>query len=364
MKILDRYIIKHFLIPMLFCTGVLIFLVLIADVFDNLDEFLRNDVTLREALRYYLNLIPYVFVQVVQWGSFLGIMHCLVSFNTNNELTAMKVAGLEIMTIVRPLIYVGFLIGIISFLVSDQLVPPTYKISNRIREEKIERKKTKQERTTFNDLTYYGGKNRLYYAGSLDISTNKMTDLIVLWIDSAKRTRKKVMAREADWNGSVWELKMVNELDISPSGQVIGQPKNFESAIYPEINETPQEFYRSVEESMAIPYKDLKDHLRKLKENGLRPNSELVDLNMRLSAPWYSLIMMLIAIPFLGKTATRKTIALNILYALGIVFAFHVSQAVSVALGKAGRLFPFFSVWLNNFAFGFGALFFMERANR
>ncbi len=364
MKILDRYIIKHFLIPMIFCTVVLIFLVLVADVFDNLEEFIRHDVTLRQALRYYLNLIPYIFTQVVQWGSFLGVMHCLVSFNTNNELTAMKVAGLEILTIIRPLIFVGFLIGIVTFLVADQLVPPTYKISNRILQEKIEKKKTKEERTVFQDLTYYGGKNRLYYAGSLDTSENKMTDLIVLWLDNAKRTRKKVMAREAVWNGSVWELKMVNELDISPSGLVIGQPKNFEATIYPEINETPSEFYRSVEEPMVIPYKDLKVHLKKLEENGLRPNSELVDLNLRLSTPWYSLIMMLIAIPFLGKTATRKSIALNILYALGIVFAFHVSQAVAVALGKAGRLFPFLSVWLNNFAFGFGAFFFMERANR
>lgn len=349
---------------MAFCTGVLIFLVLIADVFDNLDEFLRNEVTLRQALRYYLNMIPYVFTQVVQWGSFLGIVHCLVSFNTNNELTAMKVAGLEILTIIRPLIFVGFLIGIATFLVSDQLVPPTYKITNRIRLENIEKKKTKKERTTFNDITYYGGKDRLYYAGTLDIGEKKMTDLIVLWLDRSKRTRKKVMAREAVWNGTVWELKMVNELDISPNGQVIGQPKNFETMIYPEINEPPLEFYRSVEEPMVIPYKDLKIHLKKLEENGLKPSSELVDLHLRLSTPWYSLIMMLIAIPFLGKTATRKSIALNILYALGVVFAFHVAQAVGVALGKAGRLFPFLSVWLNNFAFSFGAFFFMERANR
>ena len=363
MKILDRYLIKHFLIPMLFCTFVLIFLVLVADVFDNLDDFLRNRVTLQQALRYYLNLTPYIFIQVVQWGSFLGITHCLVTMNANNELTAMKVSGLEIMTIVRPLIYVGFVIGIFAFLVADQLVPSTYKVSDRIREELIEKKKTKEDRRIFNDLTYYGGKNRLYYAGSLNLDENKMTDIIILWLDNTKRARKKAMAREAYWSGSVWDLKMVNELDISRSGQVIGQPKNFEAKTYPEMNEPPEEFYRSIAEPMMIRYKDLKEQLNKLKENGLKPNAELVDLNMRLATPWHSLVMMLIAIPFLGKTATRKSIALNILYALGIVFAFHVSQAVAIALGKAGRLFPILSAWFNSFAFACGSLFLMDRAN-
>lgn len=50
MKLLDRYLIKYFLIPAIFCTIALIFLVLVADVFDNLDEFIRNQVTLAQAL--------------------------------------------------------------------------------------------------------------------------------------------------------------------------------------------------------------------------------------------------------------------------------------------------------------------------
>lgn len=363
MKILDRYLIKHFLVPTIICTLALIFLVLIADVFDNLDEFIKNQVTIRQALRYYLNLIPYVFIQIIQWSSFLGILYLIVTFNLNNELTAMKVSGLEMTKIVRPLVFVGFMIGIFTFLVGDRLVPITYRISKQIQEERIERKKLKKERKVFTNITYYGSGNKLYYAKTLDMSKNKLRDFIILWLDENKKTRKKVTAREAIWNGEVWELKHVTEFEVMTNNQAIDQPTSYDAKLYPEILETPQDFYRSAAETRFIPYRELKEHLKKLKENGLKPYAESVDLNERLASPWNALVVMFICLPILAKTATRKAIAMNVLVALLLVFCFHVVTALFLALGKSGKFPPFISAWIANFLFGFGALFFLERAD-
>ncbi len=363
MKILDRYIVKHFLIPTIFCTVALIFLVMVADIFDNLEEILRNDITLRQAARYYLSLIPFIFVQVIQWGAFLGILHCLVTFNTHNELTAMKVCGIEITSIIRPLVFVGFLIGIITFLVNDQIVPPTYKIAQRIRDEKIEKRKTKADRTTFSDVTYYGNRNQVYFIRTLDSSQNKITDFIILWLDDYKRPIKKATAREARWNGSDWELFQVNEFEISSTTQMVGQPNSYPTKIYPEVRETPADFYQAAADPLLISYRELKTYLEKLKESGISPTSELVDLQARLASPWNSLIVMLITIPLIARTATRKTIAVNTLACIAVIFSFYVSTSLALAMGKSGKLFPFVSVWFNNFAFGFGAVFFMDRAN-
>lgn len=363
MKILDRYLIRYFLLTTIFCAVVLVFLFLIADVFDNLDELLRNHVTLRVALRYYLNLMPMAFVQIIQWASFLGLLHCLVSLNTHNEITAMKVSGLDITSIVRPLAFVGFLIGIVTFIVNDQVVPPTYRTAKRIQEERIEKKKTKEERKVLFDVTHYGD-NRLYYAHELNLDKNRMTDFVILWLDKNKRTRKKALAREAVWDGSTWLLSYVNELEMSPTGQLTDQPASYDTKIYPELKESPEEFYQAASESVVISYRDLKEHLQKLRENGLTPNSEMVDLYLRLSSPWNSLILMFLSIPLLAKTTTRKAIAVNILITIAIVFTFHVSTAVALALGKAGKIWPFLSAWIGNVAFGFGALFFLDHANR
>jgi lipopolysaccharide export LptBFGC system permease protein LptF len=48
---------------------------------------------------------------------------------------------------------------------------------------------------------------------------------------------------------------------------------------------------------------------------------------------------------------------------LGIVFVFHVTGAMAIALGKTGRLPPLLSAWLNTVLFSAGAVYFLERAN-
>lgn len=362
MRILDRYLIKHYLIPTFYCTLALIFLVLVADVFDNLDEFLRNHVTLRQALRYYLNMVPFVYTQVIQWASFIGVLYLLANLNFHNELTAMKVAGLEITTIIRPLVFAGFAIGIATFIINDRLVPPTYKIAKQIQEERIERKREKKERKILHNITYYANQDKLYFAKTVSTEKKRMKDFIILWLDENKTARKKAIAQEARWNGEFWELKKVNEFEITP-GRLLEEPVFYETKVYPEITETVEDLERSAVETRFVSYKELKEYLRRLKENGLKPYPELVDLYDRLASPWNSLIIMFIAFPFLAKTATRKSVAINVLVCLGCVFAFHVSNAVFLALGKSGKLFPFLSAWLGSFLYGFGSLFFIEHAN-
>jgi lipopolysaccharide export system permease protein len=123
MKIIDRYIAKQLLIPILFCSMTLIFLVFVADIFDYLDEMVRHKTSLSYILKYYFLLIPETFVGTISWACLLATLYVLTSFNYHNEIVAMKVAGLEITSIIRPIIFIGFCIGIFSFLVSDQIVP-------------------------------------------------------------------------------------------------------------------------------------------------------------------------------------------------------------------------------------------------
>ena len=65
MRVLDRYLIRELFVPILICSITLVFLVLIADLFDNLDSLLKNQTPLWFVFRYYLMLTPYAFTQTV-----------------------------------------------------------------------------------------------------------------------------------------------------------------------------------------------------------------------------------------------------------------------------------------------------------
>ena len=138
MKILDRYLLKQLVFPIFFCTCTLIFLVFMADVFDNINEMLRNETKIYHILLYYVALTPQTFVQVISWASLLGTIYVLASFNYHNELTAMKVAGMEIVSIVRPVVFVGFALGVITFLVNDRIVPYSSQKAEEMRLEFID----------------------------------------------------------------------------------------------------------------------------------------------------------------------------------------------------------------------------------
>lgn len=363
MKILDRYLAKQLLFPIFFCSLALIFLVFMADVFDYLDEMIKYKTPLYYIVKYYLTLIPETFVDIIPWASLLGTIYVLTNFNYHNELTAMKAAGLEITSIIRPIIFIGFLLGILSFLVSDQIVPKTSSVANQILKEKIEKKKATEKREVFENVTYYGGKRRLYYARLLRAKEGKLEDFIILWLDAKKNVKKKTIVREAEWTGAHWELRHATDYNLEQKGEMIGEPVFQQTMVYPEINEPPEEFLKAAHEGSLISYRDLKDYTNKLRTNGVKVNAEIVILQHKLSLPWYSLVVMFLSVPFLAKTSTRRMIALNVLACLAFVFLFHISGAIMLALGKAGKLFPVISVWSPNFLFGFGTFFFLDRAN-
>src|SRR3989338_11205062 len=99
---------------------------------------LRHKTSFAYILKYYLFLIPETFVDSISWACLLATIYVLTSFNYHNEIIAMKVAGLEITSIIRPIIFIGFFMGILSFLISDQIVPITSARAEQILKEKIE----------------------------------------------------------------------------------------------------------------------------------------------------------------------------------------------------------------------------------
>ncbi len=366
MTILDRYFTKQLLLPILFCSLALIFLVYMSDLFNHLDEIIKNRTSLALVFKYYAALFPQTFVSTISWASLLGVLYVLTMFNYHNELIAMKVAGLEIGSIIRPILFVGFVLGIATFLMSDQVVPKSYQLANEIKHESIEQKPNQSQKTgagIFENVTHYGGRERLYYARRFDSKKQTIDDLIILWLDAQKNIKKKTVAHHARWKTNVWELHQCSDYNLQTNGELIGEPTYRELAIYSEVSETPDEFVRAASQGPAISFKSLKEYIGKLKQSGIKLDSENVLLHYKLAAPWQSLIVMLLSIPLVARTTSRKMIALNVLMCLGLVVLFHVSGAVSLALGKAGKLFPMLSAWASSILFGFGAFFFLKRAN-
>lgn len=364
MKVLDRYLVKELLIPVLFCSFTLVFLILVADLFDNLEELLRNKTPLIIILRYYLSLIPFSFTQTIAWATWLGTIFLLVNLGLHNELTAMKAAGIKILTIVRPLIFLALLLGIATFLIADRVVPKTYRVANELLEIYIEKKKGKEDRKVFKNVTYYSGGNTLYYFRKFAPRPKTFEDAIIIWMDPATHhTTQKIFAKTGFWDTDHWVFEGITEYQTDVQGGVLGKPLVIPKKTYPDVDITPRDLINTASESIFLSYHELKYTIRKLRENDISVYAEKVDLHSRLASPWKGLVMMLIAIPFLGSVRNRKAVAMSVLVCAAAVFAYYVTDAVALALGKSGKIFPFLSAWGGNILFATMAFLRLGRAD-
>lgn len=354
---------RQLIAPIVFCSLTLIFFMLMADIFDNLQEFMQNKLSVGDILTYYLCFIPYSFSQTISWATLLGTVYLLVSFSIHNETLAMKMTGQNITRISIPILYLGFIIGLITFVVNDLIVPPTFLKAENIRREKIAVKDSAKDTKCLFDVTCFGRESVVYYIRTVDTENKCLEDVILLFFDKAGVLTKRVVAKEATWTENHWEFKNVTEYETNTEGGILGEPVVSDVKTFPEVRETLADFISAGTDKGFLRYKELASYVQKMKSKGLKTYAEEVELQHKLSYPWQSLIMMFIAIPFLMRTANRKVVAANVLISLGFVIAFHITNAISLALGKSGNLLPFISAWGGTFVFAIGSIFMIERAN-
>ncbi|MBI4971798.1 MAG: LptF/LptG family permease [Candidatus Omnitrophica bacterium] len=367
MKILDRYVIRELVIPIIFCSASLIMLFLIADIFDNLSEMLRNKTDVGYIFKYYLNLIPIAFSQTICWATLLGTIFLLFNYNRHNEILAMKAAGLSIETIMVPMLYVGLVIGIMTFVINDRVVPNTYLEAQDIRHSQIEKNASSAKKMgglTLHDVTYFSPENEIFYIQTFNTKENKAENLNVLFLTPEKKAERKVIAKEGVYKSGVWKLKQITSYDMDEQGKIVGDPVILPEKDFTEVNVTPKDLIETSRESIYLSYKELKGQIQKLKEHQFRLHSEEVELANKLASPWYNLVMILIAVPILSVIAKRKAFAINLCICFGVVLAFHITNAFAQALGKSGVLYAPVAAWFSNLVFATGALFRLDLGNR
>ena len=120
--------------------------------------------------------------------------------------------------------------------------------------------------------------------------------------------------------------------------------------------EPPQYFATEQPDADRMTYQQLKRYIVELRAGGLNVVRLEVELYRKVSFPWVTLIMTIIAVPFAATTGQRGA-----MYAigLGIVLALVYWTATNVfaALGAGGLIVPMMAAWAPNILFAALALY-------
>ena len=356
MKILHRYLLNHFMGPFLFCLLTFILLYIAFDLVNNLNEMVESRLDLLVLIPYYLNLVPFIFVQTAPIAILVAIMYSLGIFNKNNELLAMRSSGISLLHILVPFIMMGLLISVTAFIVNDRVVPVTTMNSAKIKDEKIEKariskKIKKYAELELENIAFHGKKNRIIYARRYFVYQRKINDLIIFNQDKEQHVVSKITATEVDWQNDRWHGKNVVFFDLDKRGRIVGEPEFHEDA-YIDIEESPVDFRQRQNQTEFMSYAELKKYIGYLSfVGGATVRNLKVDLNQKLAFPFANLIVILVASPFAFRTSRKSGVIAGICMSIAMVAGYYVIMSTSLAFGKAGFISPVLSAWVPNIIF-------------
>ncbi len=364
MRILDRYTLKSIVAIYISCIFVFLFLYVVIDLLSNLDEVLKHQATFSLLAHYYLTYLPIMFVQVSPFACLLSTVYTFGKLNHNNEIIAMRSSGLSIFAIARNALIFGLLISLAVFWVSDRFVPAAMAQNQKIKlqiEQGTHKLKQKKNEAIIN-LTLYGMRNRLFFINRFLPSTKTLEGITILEQDEHQNLTKKIIATRGVYQDGLWKFYQSITYNFDENGQVIDEPTYLEEEIM-NIPETPDNLtsLRQKPEQMSI--RQMQDYLWVLSKSGA--NSVIrnlnVDLYQRFVSPFTSVIIILLGIPFSLMMRKRATGMASIGISIIVGFLYYVLDAICLALGKAGILFPALAAWLSHLIMLSGSLYLISK---
>lgn len=356
-RLLDRYVVKKFLAPFVYCLAAFDLLFIIGDLFEHLYIFLRIPNWPSVMLKYYLLFLPSTFTYITAISILLSLLHSLGAMRKHNEISAMRSSGVSIYRITFPLLIICLGCSFAVFYINENVVPQTSKQSERIREEQAGSGNPFQD--VLQDVTYYNPlTNRSFYFESFDPGNNTATGATVYELRPDGQPIKRISAREAAWLDNKWWFFKGFVFTFAPDKKPL--KRTLTKEVF-DFEVQPEDLKQSKKEFSYLSYRELKELLQRKKGfplAGLRPG--LVELHQKIALPLACLIMGLLGISF-GLRGGRGGMLAGVGISLALGFLYYIIYSMAGALGKQGYLPPWLAAWLGNIIYGAAGLVMLIR---
>src|SRR5262245_4294627 len=133
MRMLDRYLLKEFLLPFAYClVGFSIFWISF-DVFAELPNFQKRQLQTLDVIEYYFYKMPELLSSViVPITLLLALLYALTNHARHHELTAMRAAGISLARISLPYFAVGFILSVFILVLNEFWLPRSLDATDEI----------------------------------------------------------------------------------------------------------------------------------------------------------------------------------------------------------------------------------------
>jgi lipopolysaccharide export system permease protein len=351
MKLIDKYLLRQLLVPLLYCLLGFVMIFVIQDLYGHLDDFVEASLDPMDIVKYYYMLVPARIQWIVPMSLLLAILYSLSLLTKNNELTAMRASGVSLYRLLVPFISVGTLFTLGIFHIVDRVGPNhAYWCDQFI--SGLKYRETPDLHLVKNHNLKNDLEHRLWAVLEFNDVTYEMKNVQITQEREDGSNDTEYNAESGSWMDDMWWFENVKIQKFDENSNPMGRSTERRAMEIPGLTETPKDFLATMrDDTNFMSTADITTYVNSHPNLSKRSSARyLTDFHCRLATPWACLIATLLGIPMGAKTA-RSGAFMGVFLSIGLFFTYYVLIAFFINWGKSGGLAPIAAAWTPNFIF-------------
>jgi len=358
MQKLDWYILKKFLGTFFFTLSLILLIVIIFDISEKIDDFLEHELSVKAIIfDYYLNFIPYFGNLFSPLFIFISVIFFTSKMANDSEVIAILNSGMSFSRFLKPFIIVSIILGILSFLLGNFIIPPSN--SKRIdfenkylRNKYYSNKKNIHIQILPNQYIYmqsYNSKREIGYKFTIEkFDDNKLI------------SKLKSDYAQYDSINNVWQINNYEIREFKDKKQIIKKGILMDTT----INLHPSEFTKRKSLVETMNFFELNNYIKREEMRGSEQLiSHKIEKHKRIAFPFSSIILTLIAVAIASRKI-RGGIGMHLGIGIIIAFTYILFMQISTTFAINSNLDPKLSVWIPNLLYIILSLILLNKAQK
>lgn len=359
MSLIDRYVLSAFLRVLMWAMLAFLAVFVLFDLVDHIDDFIDDDATLIEILKYYLYLIPQFVDLVLPISMLLASMFSVGMLSKNRESTAMLSAGVSTARMTRSLLVTGIVVTGLSLGWREAVVAESNRRLHDVREYEIEGKEPASLRGR-SDFTHVDELGRVYVVNRFRPRPPTL-DRLSIQTFSDSTLVERIDARRAVWVEDHWELRDGALRRFGPGGRETVEP--FEVRELDGPNEPPLNFSRRKVKHEEMNYRELGEFADWVDRTGGDSTRYRADMAQKISFPVINFLVVLLGVS-IGSARRRANLWAGFGITVALAFGYYILMKFGLEFGRSGKLDVLVSAWGGNVVYGIAGAWLFWRANR
>lgn len=337
---LTRYLGQMFVVRVLAFLVGLVMILQTLDLLSESDKILGVEGNGYPALLQYVSLrLPQLISQFLPFSVLLGTLVTLATLNQNSEVVVMRAAGISAHQVLAPLLAGAALIGLAHFTFNETVVVrSTAELLAWERADYAPR--TTEEIPEGQDVwladgaTIIHAREAVHRGGQLILPGFELYER-----QQGSHLNRITTAERAVYDDGRWTLHGVRLYGTT------GAPAREVETLPWETNVQTERFMAVAVDPATVSYSRLRQAITELAEGGRPVESLLASLYHKISGPFSSVLMpLLAAVSAFGVVRSGK-LFVRIVIGMALGFSYFVADNFMLAMGQFGTVPPFLAAW-------------------